>query len=61
MLAEVSEPVYKQFVRTETVALVGEASVFMAEPDPFAATRKALTAADAMVLAETSSHSKAAV
>ena len=61
MLAEVSEPVYKQFIRTETVALVGEASVFMAEPDLFAATRKALTAADAMVLAETRSHSKAAV
>ena len=59
LLAEVSEPVYKQFIRTETVALVGEASVFMAESDLFAATRNAVAAADAMILAETRSHSKA--
>jgi sulfate permease, SulP family len=61
LLAEVSEPVYKQFMRTETVELVGEGSVFMAQPDLFAATRKAIVAADAMVLAETRSHIKAAV
>lgn len=59
LLAEVSEPVYRQFVRTETVALVGEGSVFMAQSDLFAATRQALAAAEAMVQAETRNHSKA--
>jgi sulfate permease, SulP family len=60
LLAEVTEPVYAQFLRTETVALVGEESVFMAEPDLFAATRKALAVAEALVQAETRNHSKAA-
>jgi len=60
LLAEVTEPVYRKFVRTETVALVGEDSVFVAEPDLFAATRRALAVAEVLVQAETRNHSKAA-
>ena len=46
MLAEVSPPLYAQLVKTGTVKICGADRVFIEEADVFAATRRALRAAE---------------
>lgn len=46
MLAEVSPPLHAQLVKTGTVEICGAERVFIAEADVFAATRRALQAAE---------------
>lgn len=46
MLTELSDKVYDQLVRTETIELIGVDRAYRAEPEVFAATRKAMNDAE---------------
>ena len=48
MLAEVSPPLYAQLVKTGTIEMCGTDRVFVEEADVFAATRRALQAAESL-------------
>ena len=48
MLAEVSSPLYAQLVKTGSVEICGIGQVFIEEADVFAATRRALQAAESL-------------